>query len=91
MIIIHSFNIKVFYAFFSIFVASILGVLYILTKSPDSVTNLEPNPWFNLTGWDDFLKKTHDIFHYKWELDDCKNVFSKIKNEHLHTLQRKYP
>jgi hypothetical protein len=78
MIILHSFDIKAFYAFFSIFIASILGVLYILTKSPDSVTNLEPNPWFNLTGWDDFLKKTHDIFHYKWELDDCKNVFSKM-------------
>lgn len=78
MIILHSFNIKAFYAFFSIFIASILGVLYILTKSPDSVTNLDPNPWFNLTGWDDFLKKTHDIFHYKWEWDECNNGASKF-------------
>ena len=78
MIILHSFNIKAFYAFFSIFIASILGVLYILTKSPDSVTNLAPNPWFNLSGWDDFLKKTHDIFHYKWEWDECNNGASKF-------------
>jgi hypothetical protein len=78
MIILHSFNIKAFYAFFSIFIASILGVLYILTKSPDSVTNLTPNPWFNLTGWDDFLKKTHDIFNYNWEWDECQNIFSQF-------------
>ena len=78
MIIMHGFNIKVFYAFFSTFVASILGVLYVLTKTPDSITKIESDTWFNLSGWDDFLKKTHDIFHYKWEWDECNNPVSKI-------------
>ena len=78
MIIMHGFNIKVFYAFFSIFIASILGVLYILTNNTTSITEIKSDTWFNLSGWDDFLNKTHDIFHYKWEWDDCKNVASQF-------------
>lgn len=79
MVVLHSLNIKAFYGFFAIFIASILGVLYILTKSPDSVTNLaaNPSPWLNLS-WDDFLKKTHDIFHYKWEWAECNNLGSQF-------------
>ena len=78
MVIIHSYNIKVFYAFFSIFIASILGVLYILTKNPNSINKIEPDTWFNLSSWDDFLKKTHDIFNYKWEWDECTNPVSQF-------------
>lgn len=72
MMIMHSYNIKVFYAFFSIFIASILGVLYMLTNSPDNVKDS------NNLSWSDFLKKTYDMFNYKWELDKCTNIVSKL-------------
>jgi hypothetical protein len=63
MVVLHSLNIKAFYGFFAFFIASILGVLYILTNSPDSVTNLAPNPWFNVS-WDDFLTKSKEIYNW---------------------------
>lgn len=80
MIVMHSFNIKVFYAFFSIFIASILGGLYILTNTnaPAGDTSTNSNPFFNLSGWDDFLKKTADIFNYKWEWSECNNIGSQL-------------
>ena len=77
MVVMHSFNIKVFYAFFSIFVASILGVLYTLTNNPDSIKDMDSNKFFNVSSWDDFLKKTREIFNYKLEWEDSNN-FMKI-------------
>jgi hypothetical protein len=79
MVIMHVFNIKMFYAFFSIFIASILGVLYMLTKTPDNITKMTSDTsWFNLSGWDDFLKKTKEIFDYKWEWNTCNNPGSQF-------------
>lgn len=78
MIIMHGFNIKLFYAFFSIFVTSILGVLYILTNTSENVNPEKSDTWFNVSGWDDFLNKSKDMFNYKWEWDECKNPISTI-------------
>jgi len=78
MVIMHGFNVKVFYAFFSIFIASILGVLYILTKSPDSITKIESDTWFNLSNGDDFSNKSKTMFNYKWEWDECTNPVSQF-------------
>jgi len=78
MVIMHSFNIKVFYAFFSIFIVCILGILGILTNNPDSVTEIKSDNFFKVSTLDDFFKKSNVIFNYKWEWDECKNPGSQF-------------
>ncbi len=72
MVIMHSINIKLFYAFFSIFVVCILGFLYILVDSdttPNPPANPQATTWFNLTGWDDFKTKSLEMFDFLFSWD----------------------
>ena len=76
MMVMHTYSIKLFYAFFSIFIVCILAMLVMLADPPNaSQVTPSSNTWFNLTGWDDFLKKTADIFNFPFEFNTSPSSF----------------